>query len=608
MGNKEVRAETLRVMLIHIPGCGQNYSELARRTERSVLTIRSIIKEKKPENKDVQDAFWAEEVISPSEVKREREVKEMLRLIELHGADKFLIAEGLGCSPWTLMRKINDKRNPEVKIAYDEKRKIRDEQNKLERKLKRDNAQKELSLLKGESENEAVEYVSELSDEKIAENFLGHQVSFAEVSPEEVKHPAIVGGFGCGKTMSIPLRWLKLIEFRLAQGKKCELMVIEPTKEMIRDILVPAFDEFFERAGVKKKYLWDSGRYTIEYMGEKHVCLFRSGNRPSSLTGKNLSDIIIDEFDRMPYSKQRLVWRECIARIRRAPHGSCAVVSTPEGFKLVHELWVEKRSEKFALIKAKTSDNIHLPEDYIANLYEQYDSKLVKQYLEGEFVNIGTDLVYYCFDRNVNVVADGEIPPADEGRIILSFDFNVNPMCAAEIIMSGKTRYQIYEHKISSSNTKELCESVMESLKRRYKNWKMMSLLITGDASGSARSSSGSDSDYEIIKREFDEAGFAGAYVSVGSVNPPVRERANYVNSLLDKKLFFIGESCRESVKDREVVSWKKGSEKFVIDKSDRTATHLSDAADYGLWKSRFLVNNENGDNFVVIGGGRSYS
>jgi len=251
-----------------------------------------------------------------------------------------------------------------------------------------------------------------------------------------------------------------------------------------------------------------------------------------------------------------------------------------------------EQRKTFITVKAKSSNNIYLPPDFISNLYEQFDSRMVKQYVEGEFVNIDSELVYYCFDREQNVVSKDKIYRGVAGRIILSFDFNVNPMCAVEIITEGKTRYQVQEYKVPNSNTRELAESIIDKMQSRYENWRGLNLIITGDASGKARSSTGDVNDFEIIKKLFDKAGFA-SYLFVKSANPPVRERVNFVNALLEKKQFYISDACVNSIKDRELVSWKKGSEKFIIDKSDRESTHLSDACDYGLWASRFTVASE---------------
>lgn len=262
----------------------------------------------------------------------------------------------------------------------------------------------------------------------------------------------------------------------------------------------------------------------------------------------------------------------------------------------------------FQIVRAKTHDNFYLPPDFISNLYEQFDSRLVKQYIEGDFVNIDSDLVYYCFDREKSVLPVGNMPSVQSGRVILSFDFNVNPMCAVEIVIENKKRYQTTEYKISNSNTRELCELIIEKLQVKYEDLSAMSFVLTGDASGNARRSIGDSSDYEIIKRMFDKAGLT-SYLFVRGSNPPVRERANFVNALMEKGQFFVSEECEHSIKDRELVSWKKGSEKFIIDKSDREVSHLSDASDYGLWASKYMVQDydESAKNALVMTSRREY-
>ncbi len=570
-----------------IPRCSGTLRDLARRVKMPERTVKTYLWDHRfPQ---LEKAMSRRRELCRSRTKKET-TELVTELVIKHNADIKKIAAELGLSVARVSNIVSDPHTPELTKLYDTVRE-QQKQEKAEARAAAKAEQKASDELKGNPDFEI--------DTK-REGFLPHQIDFAYMPPGEVKHPAIVGGFGSGKTMSVPLRWLKLIEYRMSQGKKCDLMVLEPTNEMIRDIIVPTFDEFFAKFEIPVKYLSQRQNYTIKYKGAKHMCMLRSAERPASLTGKNLSDIIIDEFDRIPYYKQKQVWRECISRIRKTEYGTCSVVTTPEGYKLTHELWVEKRSKAFNCIRAKTSNNIHLPPDYIENLIEQYDSKLAKQYLEGEFVNIESDVVYYCFDRKVNVIPDEKIPAGDDNRIIISFDFNVNPMCAVEIIMQGRARYQVHEYKISNSNTKELCETIIDSVRRRYENCDKLNIILTGDASGAARSSSGGHSDFEIISKCFADAEFSGAFISLQPANPPVRERVNYVNSILEKKQFFIAESCKASVKDREIVSWKKGSRKFVIDKSDRTTTHLSDAADYGIWVSRYAMNKDNNNQVAV--------
>jgi hypothetical protein len=569
-----------------VPKSDGSYKHLAALVNMPVQTVKKYVTD--PRNELLKIALDERR----AEVKAAEKInlnELLIEAISLYGADMNLIAGHAGLSKNYTYKKFDEKENTE---ARDVIIKVRAKERAQRLALKRGKIELNVEAVNGNPDFEI--------DSKI-DSFLSHQIDFAYLSPDVIKHPALVGGFGSGKTMSIPLRWLKLIEFRISQGKKCDLMVLEPTNEMIRDIIIPTFDDFFAKFEIPVKYLSQKQNYTITYRGEKFTCLLRSADRPRSLTGKNLSDIIIDEFDRIPYYKQKQIWRECISRIRKTEFGSCAVVTTPEGYKLTHELWVEKNNKTFLVHKAKTKNNIYLPADFVENLYEQYDSKLAKQYLEGEFVNIESDIVYYCFDREVNVIADDKIPQGDDNRVIISFDFNVNPMCAVEIITHGKARYQVHEYKISQSNTKELCDMIIDSLQRRYENAKEMNVLLTGDASGKARSSSGDSSDFEIIKKCFDEAGFPNAGVYLENANPPVRERVNFVNAILEKKQFFIAESCKASVKDRELVSWKKGSGKFIIDKTDRETTHLSDAADYGLCLTRKVLASDDKSPAIVI-------
>lgn len=429
------------------------------------------------------------------------------------------------------------------------------------------------------------------------QNTLPHQYKFAYTSPIDFKHPAIVGGFGSGKTEAIPLRWLRLIQWRLKEQKrKCIMMFVEPTVEMVRDILVPTFNEYFDRHNIEHKYLEHKRIYSISWNGVWYNALLRSADKPSSLVGKNLTDVIIDEFDLVPYRKQKQIWNNCITRTRKSEHGTCGVTTTPEGFKLTYELW-DKPKKNFRLIRAKTSDNIFLPNDFIENLKDQFDEKLILQYMNGEFVNIDADLAYYSFDRTKNV-----IPPYtnyDNVReVILSFDFNINPMSAVEIItdIDSGIRTQVMEYRVPNSKTADVCEQAISNIKEKYNS--NISVIVTGDSSGDDGDTRNNISDYQIIAKCFDEAGFSNDmglsglkyYMSIPKGKKPVRERINMVNNLLDKGLYLICSNCVHSIKDREMVVWKKGAEQFKIDKTDSDRTHLSDAGDYGLQKSNDLI------------------
>ncbi|MBS1492878.1 MAG: hypothetical protein JST55_05195 [Bacteroidetes bacterium] len=369
----------VRLIRTFAPLCGRNYQRLVELTGLNYTTVRQVLYLEK--YKDIKDVFdKSERIDHQTEMWHAKTLKLKNAIPICNGTYKDL-ASLADIPVVTVKTYVNDPRNEQLKIALDERRSIiklgkeKVFNERLIEAIKKFGSDiKEIAKHIGHEENYTYKLIknSELpevhqlitkaraeEDEKRSSPqvqdfekhdpdfeidsqkhfFLPHQIEFAYLAPNQVKHPAIVGGFGSGKTMSIPLRWLKLIEFRMAQGKKCDMMVLEPTTEMMRDIIVPTFDEFFERFGIPVKFFSNKKDYIITYKGQKHTCMLRSADRPRSLTGKNLSDIIIDEFDRIPYYKQKEVWRECISRIRKTEFGTCAVVTTPDGYKMTYELW-----------------------------------------------------------------------------------------------------------------------------------------------------------------------------------------------------------------------------------------------------------------------------
>jgi len=260
-------------------------------------------------------------------------------------------------------------------------------------------------------------------------NTLPHQFAFAKADPVLTPFPAIVGGYGSGKSMSVPLRWLCLIEYRAAKHERCKLFVVEPTYKMVSRVMVKTFDKFFDLHGIKHHYHKTEHTYTIWYRKHSFECLFYSAERSDSIAGINMTDCIIDEFDLIRTEEdQANVYNQCLARLREAKDGTLGIVTTPEGFKYTYDLYQQRHSTnpKYKLIKAKTVDNFFLPDSYIDGLREQFDSLLIQRYLEGEFVNLNNMAAYYCFNRDRDVK-----PVSDDGSVPhTGIDFNINPLCS----------------------------------------------------------------------------------------------------------------------------------------------------------------------------------
>src|SRR5690606_15180621 len=234
-----------------------------------------------------------------------------------------------------------------------------------------------------------------------------------------------------------------------------------------------------------------------------------------------------------------------------------------------------------------------------ARLADKYDSRMREVYMLGKNVNLSADRAYYAFDSEISVISNYSFPSPSLGMqtIILGFDFNVDPMCAVEMIIDGDTRIQTDEYLIHSSNTGELCEYIIARLNEKYERG--TEIIITGDASGhSKKSSSLGSTDYSIIKEYFDQSGYNREYRPPRR-NPPVRERINYANKMFETGKYLITQNCKLSIRDRGLVTWKQETDGFIIDKSRPDISHLSDAGDYALWASRSVDNTGNGINAI---------
>lgn len=316
--------------------------------------------------------------------------------------------------------------------------------------------------------------------------------------------------------------------------------------------------------------------------------------------GVTVAAVGLDE----PFSQRKETYENLIARARsgKAARQEIFWAGTPEpenmewGFEFFEQ---DHDSKELFTITVPTYENKYLSKGYLKSLENTYDAKTKEVYMMGKYMSLSQGKVYFGFDREKNTLLIDDIDNKKDGllEIIISFDFNVDPMTAVEILIDRKTgtRYQIDEYLIHSSNTDELCESLITSLDNKYDPDKI-SLIITGDASGRSRkSASFGKSDYMIIKEWFVRSGLRFTF-ALPSENPPVRDRVNYSNKLFEQKKFYICENCKWSIRDRELVGWKKSSgniEGFHIDKSKKDLSHLSDAADYGLWNTRVLVDNE---------------
>ena len=405
---------------------------------------------------------------------------------------------------------------------------------------------------------------------------LDHQRDFIEsINPTT----GLVAGFGAGKSYAGTLKTI----IKKLQYPSVKVAYYLPNYPLIRDIAFEKFPEMCNDLGLHYQLNKSDKELIIKDFG---TIIFRNMSEPEMIVGYEVGYSLIDECDVMPKHKMDKAFKQILAR-NRAPlpdkkPNQVDLVGTPEGYRFYYNLMVANKPENYRLIRARTMDNPHLPEDYIDTLKDTYDEKLLQQYLLGEFINVNGSAIYHQFDRDVHVVPDIGIDPYLP--LIISFDFNINPYNAIYLIQVIDGKVTVVDNAIIKG--KPLVDS-LDYLKEKFSHLgaTLMSATIYGDAAGRARSQGTAQTNYDLIRN----AGWSK--LKVKTANPRVADRINVFNSMLrngngDVNIA-ICERNQELITDLEQMSY---NDKGEIDKSNQDLSHSVDSFGYYIEHEHRLI------------------
>lgn len=335
-----------------------------------------------------------------------------------------------------------------------------------------------------------------------------------EFFTSKYKFTAFVGGFGSGKSHAL---FSKMLHEKLSRPK-VDLGYFAPTYSLIRDIAHIRLQNMLDKA--KIPYKLNKSDNILHIFGYGRI-LFRTLDNPDRIVGFEIFSAYIDELDTLDHSQAENAWNKVVARIRQVDSQAkndinrIYVATTPEGFRFVYSRWGKNPSPLYKLIKAPTSSNPHLPEDYIDSLRETYPANLVEAYINGEFVNLTSKQVYPSFNRIKNhtdrIVLSGE-------ELHIGIDFNVRNMNAVTHVLDLEAKQAIALDELTAlTDTPEM----IEEIKERYWDHK---IYVYPDASGeSGTSTDASKTDIQLLRN-------AGFYVRAKKKNPRVKNRIQSMN------------------------------------------------------------------------------
>ncbi len=376
-----------------------------------------------------------------------------------------------------------------------------------------------------------------------------HPGQLAFVDDQDTQIIGLSAGYGAGKTRSLCAKAVQLA----INNQGFTGAVMEPTAPLIRDIWQNDFETFLEDYGIPYTQRQSPlPEYLLHLPDGDARILCRSFENWSRIIGLNLAWVLADEIDTVAPSIADRAFPRILARLRWNTFGSNEA---------------QKKTDR-KLIKMRTYDNPHLPQDFITRLEENYEKGLLQAYLNGEFCNITTGQVYDRFNRTVHVT--DTLPDISNEPLRIGLDFNIGNMNAVIGIAIGDKLLVVDEIKESHDT-----DSIAQEIKRRYPEQK---IYVYPDASGGNRSTNASKTDIQILE----SYGFMN---QSPKANPPVRDRVNSVQRLLEngkgQVRLQIHSSATKLIECLELQSY---TEKGEPDK-DAGYDHMNDALGYITWR-----------------------
>jgi len=392
------------------------------------------------------------------------------------------------------------------------------------------------------------------------------QLAFVEDQTTEII--GLSAGYGAGKTRSLASKAVALA----VANQGFIGIVMEPTGPLIRDIWQNDFDDFLEAYDIPYSFRASPlAEYVLHLPGGDTKILCRSFENWTRCIGINAAWCLADEIDTVPPSIANKAFPKILGRLRAGNVRQFAAASTPEGFRWMWNTFGTEEAKQRPdrrLIKMRTSDNPHLPQDFIERLKANYDPSLLQAYLNGEFTNLTTGQVYDRFDRAKHVITD--IPNVEDEPLRIGVDFNIGNMSAVIAVRLGNQLLLIDE--VSGAHD---TDALAQEIRRRFPDRR---IYAYPDASGGNRSTNASQTDIQILE------GYGFTNQSPRS-NPPIRDRVASVQALLEngkgEVRLQVAANCKRTIECLELQSY---TEKGDPDK-DAGYDHMNDGLGYLVWR-----------------------
>jgi PBSX family phage terminase large subunit len=386
---------------------------------------------------------------------------------------------------------------------------------------------------------------------------LPHQ--FELLSDTTTKIIGLCSGYGGGKTWSAARKAVHLAIL----NPGVDGIITEPTFPLLTQVMFPELKSALEFFNVQYKFNKVESIFYCNINGHETRIICGSMENYERLIGINAAWCICDEFDTSKTEVAYNAYVKLLGRLRKGNVRQMVIVSTPEGFRAMHKIFVLEKDDSKKLIQARTQDNKYLPIDYIETLRSQYPQNLLQAYLEGQFVNLTSGTVYSSYDR-VKCDSDETIQPGEP--LYIGCDFNVTKQAATVYVKRGEVWHAVDEL-VDMYDTPDMVRTIKNKYAKHV-------IYVYPDASGGSRKTvDASISDIALLQQ-------AKFIVKANKRNPAVKDRILATNAALDKGLVKINsKKCPIVSQCLEQQAYNKNGEPDKSSDND----HQNDATTYPI-------------------------
>ncbi len=375
---------------------------------------------------------------------------------------------------------------------------------------------------------------------------------------------------------------------------------VAPTYSNALDFDVPALQDALDEAGLTWQWRSSGGiaqgrfaapAFVLEDLGTRRfpsVILVRTAQQPRRITGWEAGAGWGDEPARWPEDRndpQNDPLTQLVGRVRHpmARFIQLLFTYTNEGdITRIYEMFHGGRPDH-VIYTLPTREN-PLAQNFYNQQVKLLPPDLVRQYLEGEAINLRGAKVYSLFDPGLHV--DERLALSKDLPLHLSLDFNIAPGMHAELGQYWPSQdlfvviYEIFASRLDTYGVVQHLAHLLDGLG----GWSWTEpLQIFGDATGRAENAATGESCYAVLTQGLQEKNIPYR-VRVPKANPPEIDRINAYNaSLLDQTSgvhWKCHPRCQQLIQDLRDL--KRGID-GKVDKSERSRSHASDAEGYRI-------------------------